>query len=148
VNTSPNPETRSIRIDYDLPQSPSKVWRALTDPALLATWLMANDLRAVVGHRFTFKADPLPGWDGTVHCEVLEVDVEKRLRYSWRGGAGAMAIDTTVTWTLAPTASGGTRLSLEQAGFSPTNTFAFDGLTRGWAGKVQARMREVLASLD
>lgn len=54
------PETRSIALDYDLPHPPAKVWRALTEPGLLAKWLMATDLRPPVGNRFTFKAAPTP----------------------------------------------------------------------------------------
>ena len=54
---------QSIVVDYDLAQSPAKVWRALTEPELVAAWLMPNDLRAEVGHRFTFRAQPMPGGD-------------------------------------------------------------------------------------
>ena len=38
----------------------------LNVPALLAAWLMENDIRPVVGHRFTFRAQPTPGWNGVV----------------------------------------------------------------------------------
>src|SRR5216684_6808668 len=105
-------ETRSISLEYDLPHPPAKVWRTLTEPALLAKWVMSNDIEPLVGHRFTFRAEPMPWWDGIVHCEVLEVEPHRRLRYSWRSG-GSSPLDTVVTWTLAPTQSGGTRLALE-----------------------------------
>jgi uncharacterized protein YndB with AHSA1/START domain len=95
---------------------------------------MANDIRPVVGHKFTFKAQPMPGWDGIVQCEVLEAEAPLRLRYSWRGGSDALRIDTVVAWTLAASASGGTRLVLEHSGFLPTQSFAFDGLSKGWRG--------------
>lgn len=84
-------ETQSISQEYDLPHPPAKVWRALTEPELLAAWLMANDMRPTVGHSFTFKQQPMPWWDGIVHCEVLEIDLHKRLRYSWRSGPGVLA---------------------------------------------------------
>ena len=135
--------SETIFVEYDLPHAPAKVWRALTEPKLLAAWLMENDMRPIVGHKFTFKAQPMPGWDGVVQCEVLEVDEPKRLRYSWRGGSEQNQIDTVVTWTLTPTASG-TRLALEHAGFLPANAMAFEGLARGWRGKVAERMSEVL----
>jgi len=99
-------ETKAISMEFDLPHATEKVWRALTEPKLLAQWLMATDLRPVVGDSFTFKSDPTPWWDGIVHCEVLELDLNKRLRYSWRSGAGASSLDTVVTWTLTPTSSG------------------------------------------
>ena len=110
-------ETRSISVEYDLPHPPAKVWRTLTEPELLAKWIMANDMRPLVGHLFTFKAQPAPWWDGIVHCEVLEIDLHKRLRYSWRSGPESSPLDTVVTWTLTPTPSGGTRLALERYGF-------------------------------
>lgn len=147
MNVETGREPQSIHIEYDLPQPPATVWRALTDSKIVAAWLMANDLRPEVGHRFTFQAQPMPGWDGVVHCEVLEVEAEKRLVYSWRGGAGALTLDTRVTWTLTPAPSGGTRLSLEHTGFSAGQTMAFEALRKGWAGKVNDRMRDVLSRL-
>ncbi len=140
------PDAKTIHVEYDLPHPPAKVWRALTDPALLGAWLMKNDFRPVVGHRFTFRAPPMQDWDGTVDCEVLEVQEPERLSYSWRGGPASSRIDTTVTWTLAPGAAGGTHLVLDHAGFLPAHAFAFEGLARGWRGKVAERITEVLSS--
>ena len=144
--------SRSIVVDYTLPVPPARVWRALTEPALLARWLMENDISPVVGHRFTFRAQPVPGWDGTVECEVLEVEPEKRISYSWRGGADKIEggyggrIDTVVTWTLEATVNGGTRLHLEHSGFLPKDAFAFEGLGKGWRGKVAERITEALGA--
>ena len=140
-------ETKSIHAEYDLPHSPAKVWRALTEPELLAMWLMPNDIRPVVGQVFSFKAAPMPGWDGTVACEVLASEPPKRLQYSWRGGPAASHLDSVVTWTLTPTASGGTLLVLEHSGFLPINAFAFDAMSKGWRGKVAERVNEALARL-
>ena len=119
-----------IVVDYDLPGPPAKVWRTLTDPALLGSWLMENDIKAEVGHQFMFRSTPMGDWDGTVRCEVLEVVPLERLRYSWRGSS----LDTTVTWTLTATASG-TRLHLEHDGFTEANAFAFDMMGKGWRDK-------------
>jgi uncharacterized protein YndB with AHSA1/START domain len=141
-------ETQKFVLEYDLPQPPSKVWRVLTEPPLLAQWLMENDMRPNVGHQFTFRAEPTPGWDGVVHCEVLEVDHGRRLRYSWRGGSGEQRLDTTVTWTLTPSKSGGTLLRLEHAGFTDKEKFAYQGMSEGWRGKVGERLRGLLAKLD
>jgi uncharacterized protein YndB with AHSA1/START domain len=134
-------ETQSISMDYDLPYPPAKVWRALTEPELLAAWLMANDMRLAVGHSFTFKSQPMPWWDGIVHCEVLEIELHKRLRYSWRGGP----VDTVVTWTLTPTPSGGTLLALEQSGFRPADVSAVEGARKGWQRMVVEGLPKVLA---
>ena len=106
---------------------------------------MANDLRPEVGHPFTFKQEPTPWWDGIVHCEVLELERHKCIRYSWKGGSGANRLDTVVTWTLSPTPSGGTRLVLEHAGFVPDNKFAFDGAKKGWERMVGEGLAAVLA---
>jgi uncharacterized protein YndB with AHSA1/START domain len=140
-------ETKSIVVEYDLPHPPAKVWRALTEPALLASWLMENDFAPVVGHRFTFKSHPIGDWDGTVRCEVLEVEAPKRLVYSWRGGSGAREINTVVRWTLQVTARG-THLSLEHSGFLPIHANAFEAMSKGWAGKVAERITQVLADVD
>lgn len=142
---STSSQTQSIVLEYDLPHSPAKVWRALTDPRLLAEWLMANDMRPVVGHRFTFTQEPTPWWDGIVHCEVLELDLHKRISYTWRSGPEASPLDTVVTWTLTPTASGGTRLVLDHSGFVPGNAFAFDGARAGWQRMVSEGLTALLA---
>ncbi|HVY40017.1 MAG TPA: SRPBCC domain-containing protein [Polyangia bacterium] len=141
--------TKSIVVEYEIQRPPAAVWRALTEPQLLARWLMENDIRPEVGHRFTFRAPPIPGWDGVVHCEVLEVDPPRRLRYSWRGGSDDLQgygtrIDTVVTWTLAATPGGGTWLRLEHAGFTDENAFAYEGLAKGWRGKLAARIEAIL----
>jgi uncharacterized protein YndB with AHSA1/START domain len=140
-------ETQSISLEYDLPYPPAKIWRALTEPELVAKWIMANDMQPLVGHSFTFRAEPMPWWDGIVHCEVLEMEPHKRLRYSWRSGPESSPLDTVVTWTLTPTPSGGTRLALEHSGFVPGNAFAFDGARQGWQRMVGERLGEVLGQL-
>lgn len=138
-------EPRTVRVDEFLPHSPARVWKALTDPALLAKWLMPNDFRPEVGHRFTFWTDPRPGagFDGVISCEVLASEPERLLRYSWRGGP----LDTTVTWTLVAEGRG-TRLFLEHDGFDPGDPA--QQLTRrildgGWRSNVMSALRAVLA---
>ncbi len=143
-------EKLSIIVDYELPETPKKVWHALTEPKLLEAWLMPNDIRPVVGHRFHFRAQPVPGWDGTVDCEVLEVVPERRLVYAWRGGSQRLEgygheLDTVVTWELAPTAAGGTRQHLEHSGFDP-DSFAFKAMGQGWRGKLAGRISQALST--
>jgi uncharacterized protein YndB with AHSA1/START domain len=141
----------SIEVEYELDEAPAKVWRALTDPQLLGAWLMPNDIHAEVGHRFTFRAPPTQEWDGVVYCEVLEVVTHRRLVYAWRGGShnqykGGHEVDTVVTWTLTPTAEGGTTLGLVHSGFDP-DSFAFKAIGQGWRGKVASRISQILASV-
>ncbi|MEU0569324.1 SRPBCC domain-containing protein [Nonomuraea sp. NPDC005983] len=110
-------DTRAIRVDQYLAHPPAKVWRAITEPELMARWLMPNDFRLEVGHRFTFTTEPRKavGFDGIVYCEVLEFETEKLLRISWTDGTDA---DWTVTWRLEPEGRG-TRLFLDHEGFDP-----------------------------
>ena len=56
------------------PHPVDRVWEALTSSEALAAWLMPNDFKPAVGHRFTFRTKPAPGFDGVVRCEVLELD--------------------------------------------------------------------------
>jgi uncharacterized protein YndB with AHSA1/START domain len=139
--------TQAITVDYDLPYAPERVWAALTDSELLASWLMPNSFKPSVGHHFRFQAQPLPGWDGVVRCEVLACEPYTRLQYSWKGGSEQIGmLDTVVTWTLTPTA-GGTLLQLEQSGFGPQNLFAYENMGNGWRGKLAESLRNELAKM-
>jgi uncharacterized protein YndB with AHSA1/START domain len=125
--TAPS-QTESISFEFDLHHSPQKVWRALTDPLLLAAWLLpVVDLMLEPGAAFTFKAQPQPGWDGIVSCRFAEIEAHRKLSYRWVVGD----MDTVVTFTLTPTASG-TRLSLVQSGFKPDQKRNFAGARYGW----------------
>ena len=130
ADTTDRSQTDSISFEFDLHHSPEKVWRALTDPALLAEWLLpAIDFELAPGSAFMLKTQPYPGWDGTVNCRMLEIEAEKKLSYTWV--VGDMELDTVVTFTLAPTSSG-TRLSLVQSGFKPDQKKNFGGARYGW----------------
>ena len=121
-------QTETLSFEVDLGHAPEKVWRALTDPALLEEWLLP-----VVGFAlepeaaFTFQAPPQPGWDGVVSCRLLEVEPQRKLRYTWV----VDDMNTVVTFTLTPTASG-TRLSILQSGFEPHQKRNFGGARYGW----------------
>ena len=121
-------QTDSLSFDFDLHHPPEKVWRALTIPELLAEWLLpVAGLQLTPGTDFTFQTKPMPGWDGVVNCKLLESEVNKRIRYTWVVGG----MDTVVTFTLTPTASG-TRLSLVHSGFKPQQKQNFGGARYGW----------------
>ena len=130
LDSTPPSQTESISFDFELDHPPEKVWRALTEPALLAEWLLpVLDLKLEPGAAFTLKTQPYPGWDGTVHCRMLEIEAHRKLSYAWV--VGDMELVTVVTFTLAPTASG-TRLSLVQSGFKPDQKRNFGGARYGW----------------
>ena len=127
--TAPS-QTETISFELDLPHSPPKVWRALTEPALLAEWLLpVVGLELEPGTAFTLNSQPYPGWDGIVHCRILEIEPQRKLSYTWV--VGDMGLDTIVTFTLAPTASG-TRLSLVQSGFKTDQKKNWGGARYGW----------------
>ena len=104
VDTTVRSQTEAISFEFDLPHAPAKVWRALTDPVLLAEWLLpVAGLTIAPGAAFTLKAPPTPGWDGTVNCRFLEIEANRTLSYTWVVGD---FIDTVVTFTITPTSSG------------------------------------------
>ena len=129
TDTTARSQTDSITFEFDLRHSPQKVWRALTDPALLAEWLLpVIGLELTPSATFTLTTQPQPGWDGTVQCRVLEIDAFRKISYTWVAGD---FIDTVVTFTLTPTAAG-TQLSLVQSGFRADQKKNFGGARYGW----------------
>jgi uncharacterized protein YndB with AHSA1/START domain len=142
VDTTAPSQTESIAFEFDLNHSPQKVWRALTDPALLTEWLLpVIELKLEPGAAFTFKTQPHPGWDGTVSCRILEIEAHRKLSYAW----AVPFLDTVVTFTLTPTASG-TRLSLVQSGFKPDQKQNFGGARYGWR-MMGGKLVELLARI-
>jgi uncharacterized protein YndB with AHSA1/START domain len=128
IDKTARSQTESISFEFDLHHMPEKVWRALTDPALLAEWLLpVVGLNLEPGAAFAFKAHPQPGWDGIVNCRFLEIEADRKLSYTWTVGD----IDTVVTFALTPTLSG-THLSLVQSGFRPDQKQNFGGARYGW----------------
>jgi len=135
-------QTDSISFEFDLHHLPEKVWRALTDPALLTEWLLPIiELELEPGAKFMFKTQPQPGWDGIVNCRFLEIEAQRKLSWTWVVGD----IDTVVTFTLTPTASG-TRLSLLQSGFKPHQKQNFGGARNGWK-MMGGKLVELLARM-
>ena len=122
-------ETRSVVVEREFAHAPEKLWRALTQPHLMQEWLMKNDFAPQVGHRFKLTGD----WGGVLDCEVLEIEPNRTLSYTWDfvHEDAAYNLKSVVTFTLEPTATG-TRLRMEQAGFRPDQKQAFGGAHAGW----------------
>ena len=122
-------ETRSVVVEREFAHAPEKLWRALTQPHLMQEWLMKNDFVPQVGHRFKLTGD----WGGVLDCEVLEIEPNRTLSYTWDfvHEDAAYNLKSVVTFTLEPTATG-TRLRMEQAGFRPDQKQAFGGAHAGW----------------
>lgn len=127
--TAPS-QTDAVSFELDLQHSPAKVWRALSDPELLTEWLLpVIGLELEPGAAFQFKTQPQPGWDGVVSCRMVEIEAQRKLSYKWV--VGDMELDTLVTFSLTPTATG-TRLFLVQSGFKPHQKKNFGGARYGW----------------
>jgi uncharacterized protein YndB with AHSA1/START domain len=140
--------TRAVVVERRVPHSPDKVWRALTQGPLLEAWLMANDFEPVVGHRFTFRMPPMPGWNGVTDCEVLTVVPNEELSYTWNasGEEAATGLRTVVTWTLEPVA-GGVLVRMAQSGFREQDQRNFLGAKHGWERNL-GRLEDVVAGLS
>ena len=120
-------QTRSVIIEKTFPHSPEKLWRALTDPSVLAQWLLSNDFEPVVGRQFQFRNEPVAKWDGVIDCKVLALDPPSSLSYSWR----ALGLESIVRFTLTPTGNG-THLRMEHSGFRADQDAAYQGANYGW----------------
>ena len=137
-------ETRSVAVEREIPFPPEKIWRALTQPHLIEEWLMKNDFRPEVGHRFNLSGE----WGGVLDCEVLVVEPNRTLTYRWDFSHEDAAYDlrSVVTFTLVPTETG-TRLRVEQSGFRPDQKQAFGGAKAGWR-EFLAKLEKVVARAD
>ena len=142
--TDTSNETRSIVVEREFSHPPEKLWRALTQPHLIEEWLMKNDFAPIVGHRFNLRGD----WGGVLDCEVLFVDPDRTLTYSWDYAHDDPAYNLKSVVTLTLTATGkGTHLRMEQSGFRPDQPQAFGGAKVGWKNFL-ANLEQVLARLD
>ena len=135
-------ETLSVVVERDIPHPPEKIWRALTQPHLIEEWLMKNDFKPVVDNRFNLRRDPKPDVSVVVDCQVLEVEPNRTLSYTW----AAYGLESVVTWTLTPTRTG-THLRMEQLGFRPDQQQAYQGAKAGWP-RFWANLEQVLARID
>jgi uncharacterized protein YndB with AHSA1/START domain len=138
--TEPAAEMLSVTVEREIPYPPEKIWRALTQPHLIEEWLMKNDFAPVVGHRFNLSGE----WGGVLDCEVLDVEPNKSLSYTWNFAHEDAAFDlkSVVTFTLTPTSSG-THLRMEQSGFRPDQKQAYGGAQAGWR-QFFAKLEQVL----
>jgi uncharacterized protein YndB with AHSA1/START domain len=135
--TEASTETLTVVVERQLPYPPEKIWRALTQPALLEEWLMKTDFAPTMGHGFQFKGD----W-GAVDCRVLEVAANRSLSYSWE----AFGLESVVTWTLTP-AGGGTNLRMEQTGFRPDQPQFHQGAQASWPQFLD-KLEQILGQID
>lgn len=138
MNQAVNPDMQAIVVDEVFPHAPDIIWKTLTSGELMSRWLMPpTGFEPVAGCHFTFQTVAAGGWDGTIHCQVLEVLPNEKLSYAWKGGHEAnegygSKLETVVTFTLSMTEAG-TRLRLVHSGFVlPKNEAAYRNMGEGW----------------
>jgi uncharacterized protein YndB with AHSA1/START domain len=136
--------TRTVIVEREIAHPPEKLWRALTQPHLISEWLMKNDFSPVVGHRFNLRGE----WGGVLDCEVLIVEPQRTLSYTWifKHDDPAFDLNSLVMFSLSPTATG-THLRMEQSGFRPDQRQAYGGAKAGWP-EFLAKLERVLAGTD
>lgn len=137
-------EVQTVTVERAIAHPPEKLWRALTQPHLIAEWLMNNDFSPEIGHRFQLRGE----WGGVLDCEVLEIEPYETLAYTWDFAHDdpAFALKSVVTFTLTPTGTG-TLLRVEQTGFRPEQKQAFGGAKLGWQ-QFLGKLEELAARLD
>ena len=139
-DTALQTRAHEIVVDEVFPHASETIWKTLTSGELMARWLgmVPSDFAPVAGNRFTYQTTPAGEWDGTIHCQVLEVIPNQRFAYSWKGGHEGNAgygslLDTMVTYTLEA-AEGGTRLRVTHSGFVlPRNDSTYRNMSNGWS---------------
>ena len=138
------PETRAVVIEREFASPAERLWRALTQPHLIEEWLMKNDFKPALGHRFRLRGD----WGGVLDCEVLAVEPNKTLSYTWNfeHEDAAFNLRSVVTFTLTRTVTG-THLRMEQEGFRPDQRQAYGGARLGWR-QFFDKLEEVAARED
>lgn len=137
---------KEIKNEWVYEQLPNEVWEYLTQPELIALWLMPNNFKPIPGHEFQFQTKPIPSLDldGIFHCKVLEIVPFQKLIYSWKGGSGndVFSLNTVVEWTLEEYKNG-SKLLLKHSGFKETNLAIFTGMTDGWKQNIQKMVNHI-----
>lgn len=133
--------TKIIKHHFSFPHPVETVWEYLTNSELLASWLMKNDFKPVIGHEFQFRTGPIVSlnFDGVIYCKVLDIVPFKHLSYSWNSGPGdgEITLESVVNWRLESTENG-TNLHLEHTGFAKKENLAmYNGLLLGWVEKLE-----------
>ncbi len=105
-----------------------KVWNAIATSEGLASWLMPNDFQPVLGCEFTFQSEPKHGWDGVVHCKVMELIPPERIGFTWVGNN----MDQYVSFELVPLEKNATQFILVHSGWKSEHAMIREIMYEGW----------------
>jgi uncharacterized protein YndB with AHSA1/START domain len=113
-------DTFTSKAEILIKANKSKVWKALTDPALVKQWLFGTEMEAdwKVGGQIRYRGE----WESKKYedkGEILELDPEKKIVSTyWSGMSGLLDAPENyqkVSYILEPEA-GGTKLTIIQEG--------------------------------
>jgi uncharacterized protein YndB with AHSA1/START domain len=113
AETPKQPNGESVVVECELEAPPEKVWRALSEPALLARWLLPTRAVAPADGALAFDGEA-EGLARRIDCRLLDAEPNRRLSYLWREPAG----ESVVTFELSDSAAGGTWLKVVHGGFT------------------------------
>ncbi|MEP6733313.1 MAG: SRPBCC family protein [bacterium] len=155
-----NPQITSQHIEEQvlLPQSRTRVWRALTNAEEFGAWFGVNIAGAtiaagahVLGHM------TMSGYEHIQFDAMIEEMIpEQRFTWRWHPNAIEAGVDysgearTLVAFTLEDAPDGGTLLRVVESGFdklpAARRSVAFNGNSNGWRAQLQKRLPSYLAS--
>ena len=105
-----------------------RVWKAVATSEGLASWLMQNNFKPVMGYEFTFQAKPFGNWDGVVHCEVKELNPPYRLGFTWCGNN----MEQYVSFELLELENSRTQFTLIHSGWAKEHAMMREKMYDGW----------------
>ena len=135
-----------LEMSVDVAASPERVFRALTSTEITEWWVRpgvfdTREWTGVLSPGGRWRASGVSrGQPYVATGDVVEIDVPRKLVYTW-DGVGTPAAPSTLAFTLERLASG-TRLRLRQSGF--VSPIACREFAAGWETSF-ARLAELLA---
>jgi uncharacterized protein YndB with AHSA1/START domain len=137
-----------VELDRFMAQSPATVWRALTEPDLMARWCARPvGLRPEVGTTFILEIPSDP--PGEVSCEVIAAEPERRFTHSYTDLRAPRPMRWIVDFTLVPEGHG-TRVLLVFSGFDLDDRqqlFARNAVERGWDRTLFPKLADTVAAI-
>ena len=122
------------------------IWKALTDKKYIAKWLMDTDFKLEKDLDFKLIDKNAKGWDGVVHCKLIDFEENKKLVYRWNNDKSETA--TIVEFTIEQNGEE-TSLKINHTGFKGikgqfTKIVLASGWNRMMKNKIELVLEEIL----